>query len=126
MSDIVDYLRIYAIEQATKNGFSRLPDNSENRGCNQQADDWISKRKSQPNPRRATDYCKAGQTIGTGVVAIGDQGGAIDLAADSDPKAGGEGVIAGLAPMSARYTTIAVLRYTTKATPRYATVHRVH
>ena len=88
MPDIVYYLRIDAIEQARKNRFAGLPDNSEDRGRNQQADDWVGQRKAQPYPGRANDHRKARKPIGTGVIAVGDQGGAIHLATDSDPKNG--------------------------------------
>src|SRR5450759_1329232 len=70
-----------SIERSGEYGAGRLPNNAHDRDRNKKPDDRICERESDPNAECAKDNSKRGQTIGAGVVAIGNQGCAIHLTA---------------------------------------------
>ena len=84
--DLVDNARLDAVEHAGENGPGRLPDDAEDGDGDKQPDDRVGKRKAQPHAERTGDDGEAGKAVGAGVIAVRDQRGAVDLAADADAK----------------------------------------
>ena len=46
---------LYAIQHSPQYGVGGLPDDSEDRNCNDEADDWVGERKPHPYSERAED-----------------------------------------------------------------------
>src|SRR5215212_2275750 len=59
MTDLIDHLRLDTVEQAREYGFARLPDDAEDRDCDQQADQRISDRKAKPHANGSHDNGEA-------------------------------------------------------------------
>src|SRR5262245_60367370 len=81
MPDLIEDCRINAIEQASENGFSRVPDKLEHDCRDPETDDWISLRKAKPNANDACKYPQACETINAGVLTVCDQGCALNRSA---------------------------------------------
>jgi hypothetical protein len=80
--DIIDHVRVYAVQRTTEDIFTRLPDNSQNCGRNQQADRRIGNRIPEPHTKSAKQNSQAGPTVNASMIPIGNQRGAADLIAD--------------------------------------------
>src|SRR5215213_4241917 len=76
------------IEQAGEDRLSRLPHDHENRRCDQEANDRVSKRVAQPHPDCPKENGKARPAIRPGVVPISHKGSAPDFPANLDTKNG--------------------------------------
>src|SRR5215212_7729458 len=76
------------IEQAGEDRLSRLPHDHENRRCDQEANDRVSKRVAQPHPDCPKQDSKARPAIRPGVVPISHKGSAFDFPTNPDTKNG--------------------------------------
>src|SRR5258707_579315 len=79
-------VRIDAIQASRDDRLGRLPDNAENRERDQKADDGVGKRKARPNAGRSEDNGQAGEAIGAGVIAVGDERRAVHGFADANAE----------------------------------------
>lgn len=81
-------LRIDTVKHPRQHTLSRLPDDPEDHDSDDQADDWVGERVSHPRSDRPGDDSQAGETVRPGMVAVGNQRSAVDLAADLNAKHG--------------------------------------
>ena len=82
LCDLVDILNrtgLDPIQHAGDDRACRLPDDSHNSSRDQQADDRVGERIAKPDTGCPDDDGKAGQTVSACVIAIGDEGCAVDL-----------------------------------------------
>ena len=86
MVDLVQHVRFNAVQHPRHHRPRRLPDDAEDRHRDQQPDDRVGERKAHPDPERPQHHGKAGEAIGAGVIAVGDQRRRIDLASHPDAK----------------------------------------
>src|SRR6266446_2707167 len=86
MPDFFPDMRLNAVEQAREHGFGRLPYDPKNRDGDQKPDDGIGKRKAEPHTGGPDDDRQARKPVRARVIAVGDQGRAVDLAADPDAE----------------------------------------
>ena len=73
MADLRNQAGFHAIEHACRDGPCGLPDNHENRGCDEQSDDGVGERKTKPDAQCATHNGETGQAIRPRVIAVGNQ-----------------------------------------------------
>src|SRR3954447_16614425 len=86
MTDFVHKRGVDAVQHSGQYRLRGLPDNPEDRNRNQKANDRVGKRVAKPDAGGSEDDGEAGQAVGAGVIAVRDQRGALDLAADADAK----------------------------------------
>src|SRR5437764_4875519 len=84
LADLIDDRWLDAIEHAGKYRLARLPDDLSNGDGDEQAHDRIRQRVAEPHPGGADEHREAGEAVDARVVAVGDQCGALDFAADLD------------------------------------------
>lgn len=80
--------RLDTIQRAGEHGTRRLPDDAEDHHCDDEPDDRVGQREAQPDTRGAEHHGKAGQPVDAGMVTVGDERRALDLAADADAEHG--------------------------------------
>ena len=88
VTDLAHEVRVGAVEHPGEDRLSRLPDDPENRDRDQQPDEWIGKRETEPHTDRPEHHREARQSVDAGVIAVGDERGAVDLAPDPDAEDG--------------------------------------
>src|SRR5215207_2172429 len=88
MADFLGDAGLDAVEHAGQHRTRGLPDDAEDGERDQQADNRIGKRVAQPDASGAENDGKAGKPIRPSMIAICDQGSALDLAADPDAEHG--------------------------------------
>ena len=79
-------LRLYTVQHAGQHRARRLPDDAKDRKRDEQADDRVGKRKTQPDAKCSEYHGKSGQAVGAGVVAVGNECCAVHFPADPDAK----------------------------------------
>ena len=86
MPDLGHHAGLDAVQHAGKHGACRLPDDAEYGDGDEQPDDRVGQRKAEPDADGTDDHGKAGEAVGAGVVAVGDERRAVDLPADFDAE----------------------------------------
>ncbi len=88
VADGLERLRVNPVEHPDHDRASRLPDDDENSGRDQETDDGIGQRVAGPDPDGTEEHCEARSTIYPRVVSVGDEGGATNLPPDPDAEDG--------------------------------------
>jgi len=88
VSDFIDDLRVYPVKHTGKNGFARLPYDSENSRSNEKTDDRVRQRIAEPDPDSTKEHGQTGEAVYTGVMTISDESGAADFLTNLNTKLG--------------------------------------
>src|SRR5947199_4513537 len=86
VADLVRQAGLDPVQGAGDDGAGGLPDDAEDGEGDQEADDRIRQREPGPHAERAQHDSETGQTVGPGVVTVGNEGRALDLAPDPDAE----------------------------------------
>ena len=86
MADFRDKTGFNAVEHPRQHRFCRLPDDDEDRNGDQKADDRVGQWKSEPDANGTSNDREARKPICAGMIAIGNECGAVDFPANADAE----------------------------------------
>lgn len=86
--DLVDQGRVDGVEEAGPDLAQRGAQHPEDGDGDDEADDRVGDRPAERHAVRPEEHRKAGEPVGAGVEAVGDEGGAADPPSDADALAG--------------------------------------
>src|SRR5918995_7254548 len=84
--DLVDHLGVHTVKQAGKYRPAALPDDHQDRRCDDESHDGVGQRVAQPHPSSANDHGQARPAVCPGVVAVSDERRAAYLSAHPDAE----------------------------------------
>jgi len=80
----VDEGRFDTVHQPSSDAFNRSPEQDDDRGRDNDADDGVGQREAEHDTHGAEDDGKGGEPVQAGVNTVGDEGGGADLLSDAD------------------------------------------
>ena len=86
MPEFLDHVGLDAVEASGDHCSRRLPDDAEDGDRDEKTDDRVGQRKAEPHTKRTQNHGQTGQPVCAGVIAVGDQRGAVHLATDLDAE----------------------------------------